>query len=79
LPLFAHNLWISNRTPAAEQHFLAVVFPYRQGESSPHITRLDDLTVRIESLDISDVISFDSDCTLKPDIVVDYKSIRAGD
>jgi len=77
LPLFAHNLWISNRTPVAEQHFLAVIFPYRQGESAPDITRLDDFTVRIESSDISDVISFDRDCTLHSDIIVDYKSIRA--
>jgi len=76
LPLFAHNLWISNRTPVTEHHFLVVIFPYREGEREPAITRLDDLTVRVDSSDISDVISFDRNCPYEPDIVIDYVTMR---
>jgi hypothetical protein len=78
LPLFAHNLWISNRTPATQHHFFVVVFPYRESEPQPTITRLDDFTVRVESSDISDVVSFDRNCPYEPDIVVDYATMRVG-
>lgn len=78
LPLFAHNLWISNRTPVTQHHFLVVIFPYREGQPEPAITRLDDLTVRVESSDVSDVVSFDRNCPYGPDIVVDYVTMRAG-
>jgi len=76
LPLFAHNLWVSSRTPAAQRHFLVVIFPYREGESEPTITRLDDLSVRVESSEVSDVISFDRNCPYEPDILVDYVTMR---
>jgi len=76
LPLFAHNLWISNRTPVTQHNFLVVIFPYREGEREPVITRLDDLTVRVDSSDISDVISFDRNCPYEPDIVIDYVTMR---
>jgi hypothetical protein len=76
LPLFAHNLWISNRTPVTQHHFLVVIFPYREGEHEPAITRLDDFTIRVESSDISDVISFVRNCPYEPDIVIDHVTTR---
>ena len=76
LPVFAHNLWISNVAPASKRHFLVVIFPYRDGEPEPRITRLDDLTVRVEYPNSSDTISFDRNSTNQPDIVVDYEAVR---
>ncbi|MFC1716768.1 DUF4962 domain-containing protein [Candidatus Poribacteria bacterium] len=76
LPVFAHNLWISNGAPVSEHQFMAVVFPYRDGEPEPKVTRLDDLTVRVEYPDGSDTISFDRNSTHQPNIVVDYKAVR---
>ena len=32
-PLPAHNLWVSNKTPMSQFHFLAVIVPYRDGET----------------------------------------------
>ena len=76
LTVFAHNLWISNSAPVSERQFMAVIFPYRDGEPEPKVTRLDDLTVRVEYPDGSDTISFDSNSTHQPNIIVDYKGIR---
>jgi hypothetical protein len=76
LPVFAHNLWISNRTPVTQRSFLAVIFPYREGDPEPRITRLDDFTTRVEYSGGSDTISFDRDCPHQPDIVVDYANLR---
>ena len=77
LPLFAHNLWISNCKPSTRHHFLAVIFPYQESESDPVLSRLDDLTVRIDYLGGSDIVSFDRDSHYNPDIVVDFSAIRA--
>jgi hypothetical protein len=75
-PLFAHNVWVSNRTPAHDQNFLAVVFPYVEGEAPPEITRLDDLTVRVAYGKQQDTVSFDADSKHEPDVVVDFEAIR---
>lgn len=76
LPVFAHNLWISNRTPVTQRTFLAVIFPYREGDPEPRITRMDDLTIRVEYSGGSDTVSLDRDCPHQPDIVVDYADLR---
>lgn len=78
MPLFAHNLWISNSAPATQHHFLAVVFPYRRDQREPVIRRIDNFTVRVESSDFSDIISFDRNYPYEPDIVVDYETMRPG-
>ena len=56
--------------------FLAVVFPYRNGDPEPVITGLDDMTVRIQYGAEIDTISYDPGSPHQPDIVVDYKSLR---
>jgi len=75
-PLFAHNVWAANRTPAHDHSFLAVIFPYRDGETPPTITRLDDLTVRVAYGKQQDTISFDANSGHKPDVVVDFEAMR---
>jgi hypothetical protein len=74
--LFQHNIWVSNSTPANEFQFLAVVFPYRDGDPEPTITRLDYATVRIQHGSETDTISYDPKSPHHPDIVVDYKALR---
>lgn len=73
--LFTHNIWINNSTPTNEFEFLAVIFPYKETETEPVITKLDDLTVKVEYGGFKDVISFDVNSTYSPDITVDYASI----
>ena len=72
--LCAHNLWISNREPQSQFHFLAVIYPYRGSARAPRITPLDDYTVGVDE----DVISFDPATAAqhKADIVVDPQAMR---
>lgn len=58
--IFEHNIWISNATPSNEFHFLTVIFPHKETESEPEITKLDDLTLKVEYGKSKDVISFDA-------------------
>ena len=53
----AHNLWISNRTPAARWRFLTVIYPQPPGGVIPPITRLSDHAVRVGD----EVITFTED------------------
>ncbi|MGD9498244.1 MAG: DUF4962 domain-containing protein, partial [Armatimonadota bacterium] len=64
-----HNLWISNREPAAQWGFLAVVYPQPPGGAIPPIEPIDDRTVRVGD----DVICFDptSAAAAEATIVVD--------
>ena len=71
-PLPAHNLWISNKAPAGEFHFLTVVYPYRASEGEPKIRRIDDWTVEVDG----DVISFNPQYKGPADIVVDVPAFR---
>ena len=66
-------LWISNKTKAADFHFLAVIAPARPGGKMPAIERLDDHTVRVGR----DVISFDPETSHNADIVIDVPALRA--
>lgn len=74
--LFQHNIWVSNSVPANEFQFLAVVFPYRDSDPEPVITRLDDATVRIQYGSETDTISYDLGSPYHADIAVDYKALR---
>ncbi|HIE52294.1 MAG TPA: DUF4962 domain-containing protein [Armatimonadetes bacterium] len=75
-PLCAHNLWISNRRPASQFHFLAVIYPYRSSGPEPVITRVDDWTVRVEwGTEVSDLIHFGTQPPPGATFVVDYRSI----
>lgn len=75
-PLFAHNIWVTNRTPAHDFSFLAVIFPYPEGTTPPTIARLDDLTVRVAYGKQQDTVSFDVKSRHQPDIIVDYAAMR---
>jgi hypothetical protein len=53
--LCEHNLWVSNKRPAANWTSLSVIYPVPPGETLPEIQRIDDATVRVGE----DVICFD--------------------
>jgi len=74
--LFQHNIWVNNSTPANEFQFLAVVFPYKDGDPEPAITKLDDMTVKIQYGSETDTISYDPGSPHSPDIIVDYRALR---
>jgi len=71
-----HNLWVTNRQPAMDWRFLAVVVPQAPGEQMPAIVRVGDDTVRVGS----DVICFDpqSAAAAQADVVVDVAAFRTG-
>ena len=71
--LAAHNLFLSNKTPAKAFSFLAVIAPVAPGEQPPTIRRLDDRTVQVGA----DVVSFDPDTAHKANIVIDVPALRA--
>jgi hypothetical protein len=58
-PTWSHSIWVYNKTKTTNWHFLSVVYPVKWGESAPTITRLDDLTVRVQKDGDDDIISFD--------------------
>ncbi len=66
----AHAIWVSNRQPAMQFHFLSVVYPVKPGTSAPRITRLDDFTVEVTTDTEHDVISFDPRTTQAATLIV---------
>jgi hypothetical protein len=72
--LCAHNLWISNKAPAKQWQFLAVIYPAKPGEPIAEIERLDDSTVRVGI----DIISFKSNSpyATNADFVIDTLAMR---
>jgi hypothetical protein len=77
-PQPAHNLWISNSTPANQYHFLAVIFPYKDTHPEPVITRVDDRTVTVESEPgVVDTIHFGDGPSPQATLVVDYPDIAS--
>jgi hypothetical protein len=71
----AHAMWVSNRTPATNFHFLSVVYPIKPGASPPEIKRLDDYTVEVTNGNEHDVISFDSRTKHPATFLVDLPSL----
>jgi len=53
-----HNIWITNRESQRKMHFLAVIYPYREGTPAPVIERLDDLSVRVSCGAKSETVTF---------------------
>jgi hypothetical protein len=74
----AHVMWVSNRTPATNFHFLSVVYPIKPGTASPEIKRLDDYTVEVTNGDEHDVISFDSQTKQPVTLLVDLAGLTSG-
>ena len=71
-----HNMWFTNKAPAEQFNFFTVIYPVKPGDAAPIITRLDDLTVKIEDSQGTDVISFDPETKHPATIVVDLPAMR---
>ena len=76
-PLPAHNLWISNKEPARQFKFLAVVFPYKEGDPIPSIESVASSTVRVTYGTQSDTITFSPDRARLADFSIDAAEINA--
>ena len=75
-PRAAHNLWITNRRPASQFQFLAVVYPYREEGVEPIVARVDDHTVSIQSGgEAPDIVHFGDAPPDGANFVVDWRSI----
>jgi len=72
-PMDAQHLWISHKTPQRQMKFLAVIVPFRRGQTPPAITRVSDVAVRVTFGGRKKVISFRRD--VKADIVVDVGAV----
>jgi len=59
-PYYNSTVWIYNRTPTTNWHFLSVVFPVKWGQPAPTITRINDYTVRVQQGNDDDTISVDA-------------------
>lgn len=71
--LCGHNLWVSNKEPARDWSFLAVVYPVRPDGQAPPIRTLDRATVQVGD----DVICFDpKEAPTGASIVVDAAAMR---
>ncbi len=79
-PLPQHNLWITNKKPASQFHFLVVICPTKAGQPTPRIQRVDDFTVRVQ-LDpkTADVIHFGRTPPADATLTVDYEAVAAGE
>jgi len=66
----AHALWISNKIPATNFHFMTVIYPVRPGGAAPQITRLDDYTVAVTNGAQADVVSFDPNTQFPATLIV---------
>lgn len=74
-----HNVYVTNRRPAETWRFLSVIVPVPPASTqSPHVERIDDLTLRVTAFGSTDVITFDPNRS-DADIVVDLPAIaKAG-
>jgi hypothetical protein len=58
-PYYNSTIWVYNRTPTTNWHFLSVVFPVKWGQLPPLITRLNDYSVQVQEGLNTDVITVD--------------------
>ena len=78
-PLPVHNLWGTNEKPAAQFHFLTVIYPYRPADPKPTIERVDDYTVRVRTDPKTiDVIHFGHQPPPTATLVIDYEAVGNG-
>lgn len=59
-PFWNSSVWVYNKTPVANWHFLTVIYPVKVGDSAPIITRIDDYTVKVVKGGVTDTINFSS-------------------
>lgn len=67
---WANTVWVYNRTPTTNWHFLSVVYPVMEGDTAPTITRLSDNAVRVQHGSDDDVISFGDTNIVSPAITL---------
>jgi len=73
----AQHFWFTNRQAASRFQFLTVIYPVNpDGGEEPAITRLDDLSVKVEADGLTDIISFDPETKLPVTHVVDLPAFR---
>jgi hypothetical protein len=70
----ADVLWVSNKNPATNFHFLTVIVPVKPGEDYPEFQRLDDRTVIVSYENIDTTITFGTNYTGS----VDYRILLDG-
>jgi hypothetical protein len=75
--LRAHALWVSNKVPQTNWHFMYVIYPVKPGTSAPTITRVDDFTVKVSKDGEEDIISFNNNASAT--LVVDLPQILPPD
>ncbi len=54
------HIWISNKTPKRSTNFLAAIVPYREGESAPKLTRINNAAISVSFRGKETSISFDA-------------------
>jgi hypothetical protein len=59
-PFWNSTVWVYNKTPVTNWHFLTVIYPVKVGDSAPIITRIDDYTVKVQKGGVTDTINFSS-------------------
>jgi hypothetical protein len=69
-----HAIWVSNKVPAKNWHFMSVIYPVQPGTAAPQIRRLDDFTVEVINGQESDVISFDPATVQPVTMVIDIRA-----
>ena len=67
----AHVLWVNSHEYVRKFQFTTVIYPVKPGGPAPTITRLDDLTVEVNSGPDHDVISFDDKTKFPATLIVD--------
>lgn len=66
----ANVLWFNNAQPTNSFHFMTVIYPVPPGGSIPQITPLDDYTVAITNGAEGDVITFNTNTSYTPTLMV---------
>ncbi len=73
-----HNLWITTREKHCNWRFLSVLYPTPSETESPVIEKIDDLTIRIQMDDETDVITFNPNRANQANVVIDLSAISTG-
>jgi len=71
-----NNIWVTNRTPAREMQFLAVIVPSRAGGPAPSLEPLGERSFAIVTPQRRRTIRFGAPGDKESDITVDYERIR---
>lgn len=76
-PFYNSTVWVYNKTPTTNWHFMTVIFPVKWGQPAPTITRVDDYTVHVQQGAINDTISVNGS-TSPPTFTLDLNGPTLG-